>query len=816
MAWPLASHFSAMLQNPRIAFRDPQLQGCTIEKNELNQPRPWSGAFAVVYRATLADGCAMAVRCFTTESPERRERYDLMSDYLKTRRLRCLVDFEYRDRGIRSAGDGKWYPLILMDWVEGETLFTWVRARALEGDRPALATAAERWLELVKELADARIAHGDLQHANVMVTPAGELKLVDYDCMCVPALVGRRNLEVGVEPYQHPQRNESTHLSPDLDNFSALVIYVALRALAADPTLWVTYVEEPAYDKLLFRSEDFRAAEQSPLMRRLDESPAGDVRQLAQQLVALWRGPMDQVPPLVQLTHSYAEVERLLFSRQWEEAVRLLNRRGQFRDAPEHLQPLIHQAYEYVCRKKAWKSFQKLPQVHSEANDRRLVDAWNEALFAGFEPAERQRPRVLAARKHVRLLDRLQHLIQQAGRTPDLAQQKAIVNLAQHLPRGYRHGLAPQVRRARLAVDGCRQLEAAIAEEDDRRIAAAWDQLVQARSEALATPQQRARVQVAKQRLPLLESLRSLSPDMPPEELDRRLLALWDEQLLANHPEAERWRPAYETACHRQELLQRIEEAIRCGDQAAIDQWVRDPSLADYPMPASWQPVIEAARDQMARLAALEQALADGDRAAFVQRFDARLIRRFPERFQPFGGQLAQWTAEEILAAETVGLRPAIARASVVLIDKSQRAFRIRWTWPQPRFADQCILAICPEQPEVGQDPQGVPASFREAIDRIAWEGGGGSRLIRAASKWVGQWVVVWAVVDLGIERLFSHPLILGRLVDHRKGPAGPRGLRFLLGLVRRAATDRQPTSGPPEGSASPSRSGLDQGRDGR
>ncbi len=26
MPWPLASHFRAMLQNPRVAFRDPRLQ----------------------------------------------------------------------------------------------------------------------------------------------------------------------------------------------------------------------------------------------------------------------------------------------------------------------------------------------------------------------------------------------------------------------------------------------------------------------------------------------------------------------------------------------------------------------------------------------------------------------------------------------------------------------------------------------------------------------------------------------------------------------------------------------------------------------
>src|SRR5271157_2855441 len=266
MSWPLASHFSTMLQNPRIAFRDPRLQRAVIEKNEQNQPKPWAGAFAVVYKGIDPDAqTPFAVRVFSTESPERHERYDLISAYLKGRKLNCLVDFEYRDRSIRSAGDGKWYPLVIMDWVQGDTLFNWLRARCMEGNRDAIATVANRWLEAVQELSDNSVVHGDLQHANVMVDSTWQLKLVDYDGMCVPPLVGRRNLEVGVEPYQHRDRGAGTLLSLDLDNFSALLIYVALRALVIQPALWAKYIEQVGYDKLLFRREDFQAPAQSAL-----------------------------------------------------------------------------------------------------------------------------------------------------------------------------------------------------------------------------------------------------------------------------------------------------------------------------------------------------------------------------------------------------------------------------------------------------------------------------------------------------------------------------------------------------------------------
>src|SRR3989304_4148483 len=284
--------------------------------------------------------------------------------------------------------------------------------------------------------------------------------------MCVPALVGRRNLEVGVEPYQHPDRNETTHLSLDLDNFSALVIYVALRALANDPALWVKYVERAAHDKLLFRTDDFRAPEASPLYRELRSSSAPGVHDLTEKLFSMLRVPMDEVPALTHLTNSYAKVEQLLQSRQWEAAVELLNRRGQFRDAPAHLKPLIHQAYEYVCRMQAWAAFEKLPRQASERDDRKLVNAWNETLFAGFEPAERERARVSAARKNVTVLDRLHHLVQRSLRETTLAEERNIAALAKDLPQSYQYSLRPRVEKARQCLHAMRQLAAALGESE--------------------------------------------------------------------------------------------------------------------------------------------------------------------------------------------------------------------------------------------------------------------------------------------------------------------------------------------------------------
>ncbi len=784
----------------------------------------------MVYKGVDADGqTPFAVRIFTTESPERRERYDLISAYLQGRKLNCLVDFEYRDRSIRSAGDGKWYPLIIMQWVQGETLFQWLRARCLEGNREAIAAIADRWLEAVQELSDNSVAHGDLQHANVMVDSAWQLKLVDYDGMCVPPLVGRRNLEVGVEPYQHRQRGAGTLLSLDLDNFSALVIHVALRALAIQPALWVKYVEQTGYDKLLFRREDFLAPAQSPLYYDLVQLGNDDVRNLTERLFALSQAPMEDVPPLGQLANSYAEVERLLTQRQWEAAVDLLNRRGHFRDAPARLQPLIYQAYEHVCRQQAWTKFlrifndlKKTAAETSEQADRQLVEAWNESLFTNFPPAEQQRQRVADARHRVQLLDRLRHLIQRSAGKISLSGEKGLAVTAANFPPGYRHSLQDRVELALRRVNAFVRLEKALGEaSSDAAILAAWKAVVEAKCEQFVSIEWGMRIAVAEERLPVFRALAKITSDLPPEQRDQRILAVWKEKLMADCPEADKWRPLYQMAAVRREVLKRLQASIDAHDDAGMAQWGGKRCLANYPLPEPMAEAIAAARERLGRSESLLTALANaaegneeasdgsdrsdgpvpapsnaaegnaegetasepenpasGEPPAFVEaaaelpvpppglaeQFDAGAVRTQAERFAPYQAILERWLRSEVLPLEKLGLALPVEEPALSPVEEPEGHLRATWKWPETRFSEECLLAVCPAEPAAGDDPQQLAAHWRECITTAQWAADGPGRLIPADKDWEGSTVAVWAAVDLGYQKLFSPPLILGQI----------------------------------------------------
>ena len=139
-----------------------------------------------------------------------------------------------------------------------------------------------------------------MQHGNALVTASGDLKLVDYDAMFVPALQGERSSEIGHINYQHPQRDGS-HYDERLDAFAALVIYVSIRAVAVAPDLWSTYHNG---DNLLFKRSDFNAPQSSPLFTNLHRSPDPVVIALTQILERACTGDLASVPDMEQAIHS--------------------------------------------------------------------------------------------------------------------------------------------------------------------------------------------------------------------------------------------------------------------------------------------------------------------------------------------------------------------------------------------------------------------------------------------------------------------------------------------------------------------------------
>lgn len=289
MPWPTPQDYNEAIQSPRLNFNDPELKGGSVETTALGLPRPITGGFASVYRVRCGQR-EWAVRCFLREFIDQRQRYEAISKHLSAAKLPYTVGFEFLPQGIKVGGT--WYPILKMEWVQGELLNKYIKRNL--SDSAALLGLANRWAQMVKAMQAANVAHGDLQHGNVLIAN-GELRLIDYDGMYVPTLAGQSSHEVGHRNYQHPQRTEFD-FGPTIDNFAAWVIYVSLLALSIDPSLWDKVKAGDEY--LLFRREDFEEPYTSETLTALSKHADQRLDTLASFFQSLLYSSPTQLPAL--------------------------------------------------------------------------------------------------------------------------------------------------------------------------------------------------------------------------------------------------------------------------------------------------------------------------------------------------------------------------------------------------------------------------------------------------------------------------------------------------------------------------------------
>ena len=232
MKFPSADRYQEAVQNPAVYFLDPDIRCRHVQSDALGLPEVLSGGFAFTYRFGGAGG-DIAVRCFHREIPDLLQRYKAISAFLARLRSRFFVEFAFVGRGIRL--DGNKLPLVRMQWVEGETLLGYLARR--RADAQALGRLREQVLAFAEESESSGYAHGDIQHRNFMVTPAGELKLVDYDGMYVPALRHLRAADDGHPHFQPPART-AADFGPRMDRFPLAVIDLSIEALQEAPGLF--------------------------------------------------------------------------------------------------------------------------------------------------------------------------------------------------------------------------------------------------------------------------------------------------------------------------------------------------------------------------------------------------------------------------------------------------------------------------------------------------------------------------------------------------------------------------------------------------
>ena len=237
-----------------------------------------SGNFAVVFKMKdVRTGRMYAVKCFTREQEGREEAYRQIADELEFVQSSYLAKVRYYDHELfvdTNSSDDSEFPVLLMDWVEGETLDRYVRRNI--NDTYALEMLAYNFSRLAMWLLPQPFAHGDLKPDNILVQDDGSLTLVDYDGMYVPAMQGQKSRELGSPDFRHPLRTDAD-FNEHIDDFPAISILLSLRLIAADPSLLDSY---GASDRLLFAESDYRDLSSCALLKNVFPSHDVDINTL--------------------------------------------------------------------------------------------------------------------------------------------------------------------------------------------------------------------------------------------------------------------------------------------------------------------------------------------------------------------------------------------------------------------------------------------------------------------------------------------------------------------------------------------------------
>jgi serine/threonine protein kinase len=312
MAYPSRTDIVTAMRNPQVSFKANELiGGSVIQKG--SRIIQYSGGYTTVFPFHTKDSKKVAVRCWIADIGDAKKRSQEISTYLNALNNPYFCDFKYLDDAILI--NGVIYPVVVMDWVDGKPLKEYINDN-ISNLKSILPKIANNFKLMVEYFHQINIAHGDLQHGNILVKKDGSLIIIDYDSMFIKPLEGMSDAIKGLPGYQHPSRNQNKFINNKLDYFSELIIYLSLLAFEVYPNLWNKYYET---EDLLFSKEDFNNPANSQIINTFLSSSNQTIKDLTQRLKEqLNKSNILDLQPLEELLIDRLEVTKENIASKWD------------------------------------------------------------------------------------------------------------------------------------------------------------------------------------------------------------------------------------------------------------------------------------------------------------------------------------------------------------------------------------------------------------------------------------------------------------------------------------------------------------------
>ena len=266
MQYPLISEYVKAIQDASDNLA--KLAHLTPVQDDHGEPYRSSGAFAVVFKMLdKSTGKYYALKCFTEEQEGRADAYRQIADELGMVDSPYITSVKYMEKElfVDSQCEEDEFPVLLMDWVDGETMEAYIAANFQ--NQSAISMLCYRFGKMAAWLRTQSFAHGDIKPDNIIVRPDGSLTLVDYDGMFVPSMKGSKSPTIGTKDFCHPLRTVDD-FDETIDDFSLASIALSLKAISMNSTLLDIY---GASDRLLFSENDYRNPSNSKVISALQE-----------------------------------------------------------------------------------------------------------------------------------------------------------------------------------------------------------------------------------------------------------------------------------------------------------------------------------------------------------------------------------------------------------------------------------------------------------------------------------------------------------------------------------------------------------------
>lgn len=213
-----------------------------------------SGAEAVIFKVKHKGRC-WAMKLYTSLRRNRGRYYECMNNYFMLNHTTVVPEFIYLENEIIVyIGDGDFveFPVLLVEWIEGDTLALRLKRFAHLGKTDDIREMTNGFISFCSNMLECDFAHIDFKPENIIVDNVDRFHLIDIDALYIPGYDIDVPEEQGTFWFSHPNRREYSN-GKFLSDYPIVIIVASMLILEREPFLLEKFTNG---ENLLFNPED--------------------------------------------------------------------------------------------------------------------------------------------------------------------------------------------------------------------------------------------------------------------------------------------------------------------------------------------------------------------------------------------------------------------------------------------------------------------------------------------------------------------------------------------------------------------------------